>query len=143
MGFSFEKDGACISIVTDTGVVTEACREYMKKADILVLESNHDESMLRIGRYPWFLKQRILGEEGHLSNEAAAKAVAKMLEEEAQRDEKKYRKLLLAHLSRENNFPQMALATMENVLEDRGFVPGRDISVETLSRTEISSLYVL
>ena len=143
VGFSFEKEGAYISIVTDTGVVTDSCREFMRKADILVLESNHDESMLRIGRYPWFLKQRILGAEGHLSNEAAAEAVAELLKEDAVRGERKYRKLLLAHLSKENNFPQMALATMDNVLEREGFIPGRDISVETLSRSEASGLYVL
>ena len=143
VGFSFEREGACISIITDTGYVTEDCYRYMKKADILVLESNHDESMLRIGRYPWFLKQRILGEEGHLSNEAAAQAVANMLLEESLTGNTKHRKLLLAHLSRENNFPQMALATMSNVLESKGFSAGRDISLETLSRTEASKLFVI
>ena len=143
VGFSFERDGACISIITDTGYVTDDCYKYMKKADILVLESNHDESMLRIGRYPWFLKQRILGNKGHLSNEAAAQAVARVLLEDSLGGRPKYRKLLLAHLSKENNFPQMALATMSNVLESKGFSCERDISVETLSRTSPSELYIL
>ena len=143
VGFSFEKDEACISIITDTGYVTEDCYRYMKKADILVLESNHDESMLRIGRYPWFLKQRILSKEGHLSNEAAAEAVLRVLMEESLGGDIKYRKLLLAHLSKENNFPEMAMATMGNILESKGFACGRDISVEALSRTEASKLFVI
>ena len=143
VAFSFFREGARITIITDTGYVTEDCFRFMKKADILVLESNHDESMLRIGRYPWFLKQRILGSEGHLSNEAAAQAVARMLAEDVMSGERKYRKLLLAHLSKENNFPQMAVATMNNVLESKGFSCGKDISLETLSRTEASKLFVI
>jgi len=143
VGFSFEKDGACISIITDTGIVTEDCYRFMRKADILVLESNHDESMLRIGRYPWFLKQRILGKEGHLSNEAAAQAVVRMLKEDSLSGNRKYRKLLLAHLSKENNFPQMAMATMSNVMEMNGFVLNRDVSAEILSRDEASKLFVI
>ena len=115
----------------------------MKKADLLVLESNHDESMLRIGRYPWFLKQRILGNEGHLSNEAAAEAVAGIMCLERENGSPKYRKLLLAHLSKENNFPEMAMATMTNIMESKGFSVGRDISVETLSRSEASKMYIL
>ncbi|MBR0481408.1 MAG: MBL fold metallo-hydrolase [Firmicutes bacterium] len=143
IGYSFEKDGACVSIITDTGYVTEDCFRYMKKADILVLESNHDESMLRIGRYPWFLKQRILSDAGHLSNEAAAQAVVRMLLEDSLAGNIKYRKLLLAHLSQENNFPEMAMATMSNILESKGFCCGRDISVETLSRSSPSKLFVI
>ena len=143
VGFSFEREGACISIVTDTGYVNDECLRYMEKADILILESNHDENMLRIGRYPWFLKQRILGSEGHLSNEAAAEAVAGIFTRENECGASKYRKLLLAHLSKENNFPEMAMATMSNILESRGVSLGKDISVETLSRTEVSKLYIV
>ena len=143
IGYSFEKDGACISIITDTGYVTDDCYRYMRKADILVLESNHDESMLRIGRYPWFLKQRILSKSGHLSNEAAAEAVSRILLQDSLGGEIKYRKLLLAHLSKENTFPEMAVATMTNVLESKGFSCGKDISLETLSRTEASKLFII
>ncbi len=143
VGFSFEREGACISIVTDTGFVNDESFFFMKKADLLVLESNHDESMLRIGRYPWFLKQRILGNEGHLSNEAAAEAVAGIMCLERENGSSKYRKLLLAHLSKENNFPEMAMATMTNIMESKGFSVGRDISVETLSRNEASKMYIL
>ena len=99
VGFTFLRGGKQISIVTDTGIVTRPIYEQIRGADILVLESNHDENILRMGRYPWFLKQRILGEEGHLSNEAAAKALAAALEEERDAQAERQRTVLLAHLS--------------------------------------------
>ena len=142
-GFSFIAAGRQISIVTDTGTVTDTCFECIKTADILVLESNHDESMLRIGRYPWFLKQRILSDRGHLSNEAAAEAMLRALQLEKAEGRSKQRLVLLAHLSRENNFPEMAVETMKNVLASGGFVSGSDIRVEVLSRTEQSPLFIL
>ena len=143
-GFSFKAAGRQISIVTDTGVVTEECYERVRGSDILVLESNHDESMLRIGRYPWFLKQRILSERGHLSNEAAAQALLRMLRQEAsETGRNKSRLVLLAHLSKENNFPEMALQTMSNILGMGGYDVGGIIKIGVLSRTESSPLYTL
>lgn len=142
-GYSFSSGGACISIITDTGFVTPDCYRYMRRADILVLESNHDESMLRIGRYPWFLKQRILSDKGHLSNDAAAQALVDVLKTDSLSGNVKFRRVLLAHLSRENNFPQMAIATATNILEAEGFTVGRDLELETLSRTEPSGLFIL
>ena len=141
VGFRFRASQKQISIVTDTGCVTGEIYENMKGSDILVLESNHDENILRIGRYPWFLKQRIISDKGHLSNDAAAEALARLLSEERSSGSEKDRLVLLAHLSRENNFPEMALATVQNVLEEKG-VAGRRTRVETLSRTEISPLYL-
>ena len=142
-GFSFSAAGRKISIVTDTGIVTEEAFESIKGCDALVLESNHDESVLRMGRYPWFLKQRILSDVGHLSNEAAANAVLRLLSLERAAGIEKRRLVLLAHLSQENNFPQMALATMSNILAAEGFGPGEDLRIEVLSRTERSPLYIL
>ena len=143
-GFSFSTGGKKISIVTDTGTVTEDCYCCVKDADILVLESNHDESVLRMGRYPWFLKQRILSEEGHLSNEAAARMVLRILQEEqASGRQEKNRLVLLAHLSKENNFPEMALQTMSNILGTGGFSAGGRLRIKVLSRTERSPLYTL
>lgn len=141
VGYSLSYEGQRITIVTDTGTVTQALIQEIRDADILVLESNHDESILRMGSYPWFLKQRILGEQGHLSNEAAARALAAVLQEETRLGREKPRRVLLAHLSRENNFPEMAVATMENILEESGCAAGRRTQVVTLSRTEISPVY--
>ena len=142
-GFSFRAEDRQISIVTDTGTVTESCLSCVKDADILVLESNHDESVLRMGRYPWFLKQRILSDSGHLSNDAAAGALLRILSEEKAQGLQKKRLVLLAHLSKENNFPEMALQTMSNILGAGGFTAGGDLQLRVLSRTEPSPLYTL
>ena len=143
LGFSFRKDGCCISVITDTGYITPDCSRYMSLADVLVLESNHDESMLRIGKYPYYLKQRILGKTGHLSNETAARGLSEVLKKDIPCGNEKKRTVLLAHLSRENNFPQMAMATFENVLACEGIRPGGNLRLETLSRTERSALYII
>ena len=142
-GFSFLSEGKQVSIVTDTGCVTWEVFDQMRTADVLILESNHDESVLRMGRYPWFLKQRILSDKGHLSNEAAANALLEVLRAEAESGNAKRRLVLLAHLSKENNFPEMALQTMSNILSAGGFEPGPDLQIKVLSRSQPSPLYIL
>ena len=137
-GYSFVSGGKKISIVTDTGIVTDEIFNAVKDSDILVLESNHDVSMLKIGPYPWFLKQRILSDHGHLSNDAAAEVLMRIAAEE--KGAIKQRQILLAHLSRENNFPEMALATVDNILEAEGLVPGKEFLVSALSREESGPL---
>lgn len=141
VGYSVSCSGCVVSVVTDTGVINGRILETMAESDILVLESNHDESILRVGSYPWFLKQRILGDKGHLSNDSAAKALAAVLKRERNEGRLGKRQVLLAHLSKENNFPEMALATMENILEEEGVAAGSDIRVEVLPRTQISPVY--
>ena len=137
VGYSFEADGKTICIVTDTGYVSEEIKTYMAKADILVLESNHDENVLKIGPYPWFLKQRILSDKGHLSNEAAGSALAEIMIEE---NNTKKRQVLLAHLSKENNFPEMAQATIENILREKACSP-KNCILQVLPRNEVSEIY--
>ncbi|MCF0151234.1 MAG: MBL fold metallo-hydrolase [Firmicutes bacterium] len=141
--FRFSCEDRQISIVTDTGILTEEVYRCMRGADILVLESNHDENILRIGRYPWFLKQRILGDKGHLSNDAAANGLIRLLCEEPDSGRELERVVLLAHLSKENNFPQLALTTVQNMLEEEGIALGKGTRLETLSRTEMSPLYMI
>ena len=141
-GFSLCRGEKQLSIVTDTGMVTPQVLEQLRGADLLVLESNHDENILRMGGYPWFLKQRILGEQGHLSNEAAALALAEALQEEREAGQKRKRTVLLAHLSRENNFPEMALATMINILEERDLFSA-NLKIRVLPRTEMSPVYTI
>jgi phosphoribosyl 1,2-cyclic phosphodiesterase len=92
--------------------------------------------MLKIGRYPWFLKKRILGDKGHLSNESAAKMLVRLLSE---KDKK--RRILLAHLSRENNFPEMAYQTVKNILEEENYYIGKHVELDTIIRDEMSILY--
>jgi phosphoribosyl 1,2-cyclic phosphodiesterase len=136
VGYSFYAEGRQMSIVTDTGCIPEGMVEEVTGADLLVLEANHDVDMLRIGRYPWFLKQRILGDHGHLSNETAARMLVRLLAHSP-----KNRKILLAHLSRENNFPEMAYQTVKNILEEEAYLIGDRIEVATIVRDEVSAVF--
>ncbi len=136
VGFSIFKDNVQISTITDTGHISDEMLEEIKNADILVLEANHDVNMLKIGRYPWFLKQRILGSHGHLSNEDAGSTLVKIIKAEP-----KPRQILLAHLSHENNFPEMAYQTIKNILEEDNLYIGKHFRMNTIIREEISEIY--
>ena len=119
---------AAVGILTDTGFVPEPAAAALTGVDLLVLESNHDVEWLCSGPYPYSLKQRILGQRGHLSNEDAAAFARRMAECGT-------RCIVLAHLSRENNTPQRALAVMETALS------GLDVTVEVAPRGELSACY--
>ncbi len=136
VGFSFYKSGKQISIVTDTGCITESIFAEIVNADLLILEANHDVEMLKMGRYPWFLKKRVLGEEGHLSNVVAGETIRRLLQEK-----EKGRLILLGHLSRENNFPQMAYQTVKNILEEANYHIGKHVLVDTILRDQLSYIY--
>ena len=95
-------DGACAAAVaTDMGCYDESIVEFLTGLDILLLESNHDINMLQVGSYPYVLKQRILSDKGHLCNEAAGRLLSRLLHDDM-------KKIMLGHLSRENNLPQLA-----------------------------------
>jgi phosphoribosyl 1,2-cyclic phosphodiesterase len=136
VGYSFYAQGKQISIITDTGCIQEEMLKEVQDADLLVLEANHDVDMLKFSRYPWFLKQRILGDRGHLSNETAARLLVKIISGCS-----KERCILLAHLSRENNFPEMAYQTVKNILEEENYYIGTHIELNTIVRDEISMIY--
>ena len=99
--YPFEAEGCKAALITDLGVYSETIVSAVSDAQILYLESNHDVNMLMVGAYPYYLKQRILGERGHLSNDTAAELLCKVLHTEL-----KY--VILAHLSKENNLPELA-----------------------------------
>ena len=126
--FRVDHGGAGIGILTDTGFVTPEAEQTLAGVDLMVLESNHDEEWLLSGPYPYYLKQRILGARGHLSN-AAAGAFARRLAEGGTRQ------FVLAHLSRENNTPARALQVMETALT------GLHAVVEVAPRGELSTCY--
>jgi phosphoribosyl 1,2-cyclic phosphodiesterase len=136
VGYTLRCKGRRIGIVTDTGCVSDGLFEEISDVDTLVLESNHDEDMLRYGRYPQFLKRRVLGDAGHLSNVAAGDIIRRLVEA----GEKK-RRVLLAHLSRENNFPETAIQTVKNILEESGYYVGADVRIDTIASDEIGPLY--
>jgi phosphoribosyl 1,2-cyclic phosphodiesterase len=138
MGYSLLAGDRQVTVVTDTGYLTEEIMHHIRTADLLVLEANHEVNILKMGPYPWPLKQRILGEEGHLSNEAAARAIIEMLAH--RREDRPVPKILLAHLSRENNTPQQAYITVQNLLFEEGFYVNRDLELSVLPRDDVSPL---
>jgi phosphoribosyl 1,2-cyclic phosphodiesterase len=113
VGYSISDGVHRVVIATDMGIVSHAVRQHMSEADCLVLEFNHDERMLMDGGYPWFLKQRILGREGHLSNDAAARELLMLADGPVST-------VILAHLSQENNTPEMAMETAMEALVRAG-----------------------
>lgn len=110
--------GSCC-ICTDLGIVTDTVRNAISGADLLLFEFNHDIDLLRRGPYPPHLKIRILSDLGHLSNASAAAEVPFILSGGT-------KQLILGHLSRQNNTPDIALAAAKSAAELHGAVPGED-----------------
>lgn len=138
VGFSIYGSGRKISIVTDVGHITEEIGEEILDADLLLLEANHEREMLLAGRYPYPLKQRILGMEGHLSNVSAGECLGEIVS----RMEKK-RQVLLGHLSRENNDPNVAMLAVRNTLLEKDIIIGGDLQVGVASRDERSQIFTV
>ncbi|MFQ5816988.1 MAG: MBL fold metallo-hydrolase [Terriglobia bacterium] len=101
VGFTFQANGVKTALVTDIGCITELIKQQIGGADCLIIESNHDLEMLRHGPYPWFVKQRVLSRLGHLSN----LELGRFLEEDFDGGA---RYLILAHISENNNHPEIA-----------------------------------
>ena len=112
-----------ISVVTDTGVITKDIVDKVTGSDLILLESNHDKNMLNAGPYPYYLKKRILSSEGHLSNEDCAKAACHFINTGTTR-------LVLGHLSRENNTPYKAFEKTNLALGEMGAVPELDYTLQ-------------
>lgn len=112
-GFSLYSGDKKITITTDIGHMTDGILHQMENSDILLLEANYDEETLKCGPYPYQLKKRILSENGHLSNEMAGKAIAYLSKNNVSN-------IVLGHLSKENNFPELAYQTVFNELKSNG-----------------------
>lgn len=123
-----------ISIATDIGTVSEDIKQNIFGSDLVVLESNYDKEMLLMGSYTYSLKKRVMSDIGHLSNEDSAKFQAELIENGTEN-------ILLAHLSRENNFPQLAFETSNHILSDKGIKIGRDVNLSVLLRDTLSNLF--
>lgn len=108
-GFALSNGEKKAAVVTDLGIVTDAVMKGIQGTDVLVVESNHDVECLKSGPYPYYLKERILGDRGHLSNEAGA-ALARTAAQAGAHT------IILAHLSAENNTPAMARNAAERAL---------------------------
>lgn len=112
-GFTLATSAWRVGVMTDTGMVGPQAIEALRGAHLLVIEANHDKARLLDGPYPWYLKQRILGPTGHLSNEQTGEALTQMLDDGPCW-------LWLAHLSRTNNTPDLARAQVSEMLRSRG-----------------------
>lgn len=134
IGYSFYSGQKKISIATDLGYFSDTVKESISGSDMVMLESNHDIEMLKVGKYPYFLKRRILSDHGHLSNEAAGMAVYELLNTGV-------REVMLGHLSKENNFPELAYETVKGILEQKDVKIGEDINIELAPRSGTSKCF--
>jgi len=136
VAFSFFKDDAKVSIATDFGHVPQDVKDEIKNSDLLMIEANHDVEMLKMGSYPWYLKKRVMSDEGHISNEMAGEVIAEMMNEE-----NPVSQVLLGHLSKENNFPELSYETVKNVLIEKNIKIGKDLKVDLTYRDQVSKVY--
>ena len=136
VGYCIEIDGKVFSFLTDLGHITETAAKYIKRADYLILEANYDDEMLAMGPYPKYLKERIAGPNGHMSNRETAEFLAENFQANL-----KY--IWLCHLSKDNNHPELAYKTVEMHLLDRGIIAGKDFQLVALRRTIPSEIYLL
>ena len=136
VGFNFCCNKKKVTIATDIGHIHKSLLNNLIGSDMILLESNHDIEMLKVGRYPWPLKQRIMSDKGHLCNDMAAKVVAYL----AANGTKKF---LLGHLSKENNFPELAFQTVKNALTEKSVAAGRDVYVGIAYRDRVSESLIV
>lgn len=136
VGYSVQYGEVNFCLITDAGHVTEQFGCCIARANYLVLEANHDEDMLMMGPYPAYLKGRISGDYGHLSNKAAAQLLAEHITD-------RLRHVWLCHISEENNHPELARKTVDTCLRSVGIVAGKDFELEVLKRRIPSEIYEL
>ena len=131
VGYRIESSDGSLAVLTDTGFITDDAHDAALGADMLLLESNHDVIMLKNGGYPYYLKQRILGECGHLSNEAAAEFAVECVRAGTS-------DILLAHLSGENNTPSLAEYAVGRALQAKGL----SVRLAAAPRDTISEVHI-
>jgi len=122
MFYIFHHEGKKLVIITDTGYVSDRMKGTISNANAYVFESNHDVSMLRMGRYPWNIKRRILSDVGHVSNEDAALAMSDVIGDHT-------KGIYLAHLSLDNNMKDLARMAVAQTLETKGIIVGEQVTL--------------
>ncbi|MEE1114593.1 MAG: MBL fold metallo-hydrolase [Eubacterium sp.] len=122
------------AIATDMGTYTDYTIRHLQNLDVLLLEANHDVNMLEAGRYPYYLKRRILSDRGHLSNEASGQLLSELLHDNMKR-------IILGHLSAENNYPALAYETVcsEVTMGDNPYRSG-DFAIEVAKRDTVGDV---
>ena len=132
--YRFRHDKKWVGIITGLGVYNEYTVECMRGMDVILLEANHDVRMLESGPYPYYLKRRILGERGHLSNELSGRFLSRILHDQL-------KAVILGHLSKENNLAELAYETvrLEITMADNEF-KGNDFPIMVAKRDEVSGV---
>ncbi|MFN0101248.1 MAG: MBL fold metallo-hydrolase [Bryobacteraceae bacterium] len=113
VGFTVRANGVRVSLVTDLGYMPDSIKMHLRGTDLLLLESNHNLEMLKVGPYPWSIKQRIMGRKGHLSNDAAYDFITQDMDSSVST-------LVLGHLSENTNYPSLVEQMAERALGARG-----------------------
>lgn len=116
--FRFVAEGIVTCVVTDLGYITELVKQRVAGSHCLIFEANHDLEMLKVGPYPWFVKQRVMSRHGHLSNDATAQFFAEDFDGSAEH-------VFLAHISQKNNHPEIVRMSMVSAFERRGLAVGK------------------
>ena len=134
VAYRIKKENRTFAVVTDLGNYDDEIVQQLQGLDTLLLEANHDIRMLQVGKYPYYLKQRILGDRGHLSNENAGRLLCRLLHDNM-------KGIFLGHLSRENNYEELAYETVcsEVTLGDNPY-KSRDFRIQVAQRDCISEV---
>lgn len=123
-----------VSIATDLGYFSKEVEENVKGSDVVLLESNHDVEMVKFGPYPYPLKRRILSDVGHLSNYDCGKAIVNMIKSNC-------KNVVLGHLSKTNNYPELAYETVVSVLREEGIKVNEDVLI-SMAKRDMPSNYI-
>ncbi|MFW6271258.1 MAG: MBL fold metallo-hydrolase [Bacillota bacterium] len=134
VGYTLCSQGKKIGVATDMGYMKEEVKRELQNLDFLIIESNHDYEMLTQGSYPPYLKKRIKGPQGHLSNDDTAELLPELIKH-------KLPHILLAHLSKDNNLPDLAYITIKNRLEEAGLKVGQDLEIDFTFRDRPTKIY--
>ncbi len=135
VSYSFEYKGSKVSVLTDLGEVNMDIAKHVSNSDIMILEANHDEEMLKTGPYPYSLKKRVLAPYGHLSNSDSANFLIDVM------NIGRVSHVLLSHISKDNNLPYLAYETFRCNLHAKNIEVDRDVVLDLTYRNMLSKLY--
>ncbi|WP_239256271.1 MBL fold metallo-hydrolase [Listeria ilorinensis] len=136
MFYIFHNGNKKFVMITDTGYVSDRMKGHIAGADAYLFESNHDVEMLRMGRYPWNVKRRILGDEGHVSNEDAGLAMSEVISDRTKR-------IYLGHLSKDNNMKDLARMSVTQTLAGEGIIVGEQIELFDTDPEMATSIFTI
>jgi phosphoribosyl 1,2-cyclic phosphodiesterase len=132
VGYTVRCFGVKFGLAMDLGYMPESVKYHLNRCHMLVLESNHDVEMLKVGPYPWSVKQRVMGRKGHLSNDVVSDYISENMDGESQT-------LVLGHLSEHNNHPEIVRLVASQALERRA-LPTKLVVAETRNQCEVFQL---